>query len=376
MNAPPRILLLRPDHLGDVLLTLPMAQLLRRSIPDGHITVAAPPGLVSIATRCPAVNDVLGVDFPPPTASDFPDGWTEGARAVAAGMRDRFDIALIPRMDDPWSGHLAELAAIPRRMGFGHPRTRRFLTDALPLPERCHVVELGLAVARHVIAAGEPGLEPDAWISPRAEDDAEADRVLSSLPADPHRAQAAIVAFHPGSSWKLKEWPASRWGSLIQRLSERYRISSLVTGSEHERALVANVVAASAGHATGLAGRLSLGGLAALYHRAALVIAVDSGPLHLAVATGTRAVGIYGPADPLEFGPWSRPGSARLVRTALPCQPCRRLDGPPCGALERPACLRGVGVGDVLDSVEDMLGARSVVRAEGEVVDLWEQQAG
>jgi ADP-heptose:LPS heptosyltransferase len=76
-----------------------------------------------------------------------------------------------------------------------------------------------------------------------------------------------------------------------------------------------------------------------------LVLGCDSGPLHLAAAVGARTVRIYGPTDPVEFGPWSprgRHGHNRAIAASLACQPCRAVVNPPCGAARDPACMAAV----------------------------------
>ena len=117
------------------------------------------------------------------------------------------------------------------------------------------------------------------------------------------------------------------------------------------------VTAASGRLARGLAGRLSLGGLAALFRRARLVIAIDSGPLHLAAMLGAPVVGLYGPADPVEFGPWGAPDRRRIVRTQLPCSPCRTLVDPPCGRAAEPRCVTEISVEAVLAAAAELLEA-------------------
>jgi ADP-heptose:LPS heptosyltransferase len=349
----PRVVLLRPDHLGDLLLSLPGVMTLRELVPGSTLAVAAPPGVVAVAARCPAVDATLPVPFPPPTAPDRPPGWEARADEEAASLRGQFDIALLPRLDDPWSGLVAARADLPRRIGFDHPRTRPYLTEALPVPALSHVVELTAAVAWQ--AAGRGGLPPTPpagpWLVPTAADHVEAAGALAGM-------DAPFVALHPGSGWPLKAWLPECWGALARALhyhSAPRPLEVVVTGSAGETDLVAAVVAASGGVARGLAGQVSLGGLAALYRRATLLIALDSGPLHLATAVGTPVVGLYGPADPQEFGPWSQAGRSAVVVAELPCRPCRSLDQPPCGAVVQPACLRLLGVESVLAAAAGVL---------------------
>ncbi len=360
--TPARILIVRPDHLGDLLLTLPAATLLRDALPEARISLLVPAGLATVPRRCPDVDQTYSASFPPLLAPLDRSGWD--ARAVGEGgpLRGRFDLALLPRPDDPWSGPLVAAAAIPLRLGYAMPRTRPFLTAALPPPggvpaPRRHVAHLALDLAALAatclgtavtVAAG--ALPPVRFV-PTAEDEAEAAAVLAPPPAGD-----GPILLHPGSGWPLKNWPVGRWGALARALARRYHAPVLVVGASRESALVAAVVTASGGGARGLAGRLSLGGLAALQRRARLAIATDSGPLHLAAAVGTPVVGLYGPADPVEFGPWCPPERRRIVRVQLPCSPCRTLVGPPCGATREPACVTAITVDAVLAAAAEFLG--------------------
>ena len=374
-SARARVLLARPDHLGDVLLTLPAVAALRRALPRAHISYLVASEAGAVPGLCPAVDETYTLSFPPPTAPPDPPGWAELVAREARAMRGRFDVALLPRLADPWSGALAMAAGIPIRLGYAHPYTRPFLTAALPMPEPRHVVVLALdLVTTAVEYLGAPGagstvgrardvgaearersgLAPTACLAPTKAEEAEATAVLSS--------RATVVGtsplvLHPGSGWPLKNWPARRWGELASALQRRYGVAPFVVGGPRERELVHSVVEASERRAAGLAGRLSLGGLAALHRRARLVIATDSGPLHLAAMAGAPVVGLYGPADPVEFGPWCPSSRQRVVRVQLPCSPCRTLVGPPCGATTEPACVTGIEVEAVLAAAADLLDA-------------------
>jgi ADP-heptose:LPS heptosyltransferase len=115
------------------------------------------------------------------------------------------------------------------------------------------------------------------------------------------------------------------------------------------------VVAASGWRAVGVAGRLSLGGFAALLRGAAIVVASDSGPPHLAAMVGARVVGLYGPGGPDQAAPWCPGGRRRLVWVDLPCRPCGAMEHPPCGAAHDPACVTSTSVEQVMGAVEALL---------------------
>jgi ADP-heptose:LPS heptosyltransferase len=354
LAVPLRILVARPDHLGDLLLTLPAVAALRAALPGATIGLLVPAGLEGVPRRCPDVDRTIGVRFPslltpPAGAGEFAD-----AARVAGLLRGQFDLALLPRPDDPWSAPLIAAAGIPIRLGYDLPRTRPFLTAALPPPGRRHVARLALdlaATAADLLGAGgqiDRRAGPPVRFVPTAGDEAEAARAVPP-------AAAAPLLLHPGSGWPLKNWPPQRWGELAAALARHHAAVPLVVGGPRERALVEAVTAASGGRARGLAGALSLGGLAALQRRARLVIATDSGAFHLATAVGTPAIGLYGPADPAEFGPWCPARAARVVRVALPCSPCRTLVDPPCGAAAAPACMTGIAVETVLGVADELL---------------------
>src|SRR4051794_16495800 len=125
-----RIVVARPDHLGDVLLTLPAVMALRQAVPAAHISLLVALGLAPVARRCPAVDDVYLVPFP--ALCDWPEplGWAATVAQQAARLHGCFDLALLPRPDDPISGALLAAAEVPFRWGYAAPRTRPFLTQA------------------------------------------------------------------------------------------------------------------------------------------------------------------------------------------------------------------------------------------------------
>lgn len=359
----PRILIARPDHLGDVLLTLPAATALRRARPAARIGYLVAPSMTGVPRHCPAVDETIALPFPPPTAPPSPPGWCDVVAREAPGLRGRFDAAILPRLDDPWSGAVVAAAGVPIRIGYASPRTRPFLTHALAVPERRHVARLALDLVSAALGGLGSGERSCAWtceepgrscFATTPAENGEADAVLA---ASGYARDARPIVLHPGSGWPLKNWPAPRWAALAVELARRYRAAPLVVGGPGERTLVDAVVAASEGQARALAGELSLGGLAALHGRAGLVVATDSGPLHLAALIGAPVVGLYGPADPAEFGPWCPPHRQRIARVNLACSPCRTLAAPPCGAPIEPDCVTGIGVATVLSAAAELLGA-------------------
>ncbi len=356
----PRILLIRPDHLGDVLLTLPAVAAFKRSVPVSHLTYLVAEGLEPVADRCPEVDETLSLPFPPPDATGEPSEWEVAASATPA-LRNRFDIAVLLRPRDPWSGWLVRAASIPVRIGFDQYGMDRFLTDMVPEPPNRHAVWLAhdlMTAALHrlngsIAPESAPAIPSptDGVLVPSRSNQAEAEEAMARV-----RLATGMnpIVLHPGTGWQLKNWPSERWGALASHLHRRFGIAPLVTGGGGEQHLVEQVVRESRGSAIGLAPPLSLGGFAALLARASMVVASDSGPLHLAAMLGTPVVGLYGPGNPAQAAPWCHPESQRIVRVDLPCSPCGVMHDPPCGALREPACVTGVGVETVVEAVDSL----------------------
>lgn len=367
MTSSPRLLLARPDHLGDVLLTLPAATALRRALPGASLTYLVARGLEEAALRCPAIDAVIGLPFPPPDAPSSPAGWPDVVEREASTLTGRFDAVLFLRPNDPWSGALAAAARIPLRVGYDQPGTLPFVTHAIREPRDCHAVTLALHLALRAVEQ----LATSSWLAldalqalfdeqvgdtmpcfaPEPDEDSRVARIL-----DGSGTGAGAIVLHPGSGWRLKNWPLERWGILARSLCRELGVRPLAVGGPGEEATIATLERLSLGTARGLTG-LTLGELGALHRRARLVVSTDSGALHLAAMVGAPVVGLYGPADPRLAGPWCPSERSRIVRVILPCSPCGALEQPPCGAASLPACVTAITVGDVLAAAADLLEA-------------------
>jgi heptosyltransferase-1 len=182
-----------------------------------------------------------------------------------------------------------------RLIGEAEPRewAARWLFTERVATHGAHVIEQDFELARAV--AGDALKQVRPWLPFDAEAEAWANALLASHPGGP------AVLINPGAGWGAKRWPVERYATVAQRLIERgFRV--LVNGGPGEEPIVEVIVRETGGAATPLAP--SLENLIALTRRVALVIAGDTGPLHLACALGKPVVGIYGPTDPSRNGPF------------------------------------------------------------------------
>lgn len=362
-QSPRRVLVIRPDHLGDLLFATPALHALRSQFAGAQITALVGPWSEPVLANNPDVDQVLTCAFPGFTrrAKGHPLAPYRFLQQEATRLRDmRFDLALILRFDHWWGAWLAAAAGIPRRIGYDVPEVRPFLTQAAPyVPGRHEVVQnLALALAAVDSSVVPPSSSTDGWhlrFTVHPDDETTAHGLLARLPA-----QARLVALHPGSGAAVKRWRAAAWAELAGELARRHDVQIIFTGSAGEASQIDPVMEAlrtvlsPMRQPISLAGATNLGSLAAVYRRCALVIGPDSGPLHLAVAVGTPTVHLYGPVDRRTFGPWGSARRHRAVVSDWGCIPCNRLDWPD-SALEEHGCIHDITVEQVLAEAASLL---------------------
>lgn len=309
-----KIAVLRANGLGDLMFAVPALTALRAAYPDAEIVLLArpwhaefAPGRVAAIDRVIAVPDVRVLTAPP----DHVDDMAALDRFFITMGAERFDLAL------QLHGGGRESNPFVRRLGARVTAGLR-TSDAEPLdysipyvyyqPEVFRLLEV---VAR--VGASPTDVEPHLRVLDA--DHAEADEVVGGA--------GPLVALHPGATDTRRRWPPERFAAVGDALAEA-GAHVVVTGIDDESSLVARVTAAMHHPATALAGRLSMGGLAAVLSRCAVVVSNDSGPLHLAAAVGAPTVGIYWCGNLINAGPVTRAWHRPVLSWRLDCPVCGR----------------------------------------------------
>jgi heptosyltransferase-2/heptosyltransferase-3 len=350
-----RILLIRPDHLGDVLLTTPAIHALRQANPLAEIHALVGPWSADVVASYPEVDLVLTLPFPgfsrtPKVSWRSPYQLAfETARHL---RRIGYGSAVILRPDHWWGALVAKLAAIPERIGYNLPDVAPFLTLAVDHQHE-HVVMQSLRLVERWTGAADA--EQAIYHFP-------VDR-LNRVYVDGYLEEwgihpdEPIISIHPGAGTWVKHWTEKNWALVADTLSEQLSAKVVFTGGDHELALVKRIVANMQTRPCVMVGDTRVSQLAALFSRARLVLGPDSGPLHLAAAVGTPTVSLFGPADPAEFGPWGSPFRHALLTSDIGCRPCRVLDWGGDKPEFHP-CIRDIHYARVLEA------ARRVVNQE------------
>jgi ADP-heptose:LPS heptosyltransferase len=363
LPATPRILLLRPDHLGDVLMTTPVLHALKQHAPEAQITMMVGPWSSEVVARHPDIDRLLTCPFPgfQRTAQKALAPYTLLFSVAKQLRREHYDLAINLRPDFWWGASLIYLARIPRRVGYALKPGRPFLTHAVPFqsPEHATVSNLRLAsVGLHTL--GYPPLDepytPERYplqFTPTAQEHQWVADLLKNQGIDtPYivgaglapalenpalKNRAAVIVIHPGSGAAVKLWRTDGWAACANALTKSLTISTpvriILTGSKNERPMLEEIAQAMES-APMLVTDAAIGQLAALLARALIVLSVDSGPLHLAVAQGTPTVQLFGPTDPRIFGPWGIHERHIVLASTHRCPTCPTI---PCGRLDFPA---------------------------------------
>lgn len=320
--APRSVLLIRPDHLGDVLFLTPALHALRAALPVARVSLLVGPWSTGVVTANRDLDEVVTCTFPGFERKDKGNALAPYRllSKTADELRGRFDTAVVLRFDHWWGAWLAAAAGIERRIGYDWPETHPFLTEALPYRSGRHEVQQNAALLEALAPGAAAELGPTRYVV-QPDDRAWAAERLAQV-------SRPRVAIHPGAGAAVKHWPVEYWAAVGQDLVRAKNASIVLTGGPGERSLTAGVAREMQAPALDLAGQTTLGQLAAVYERCDLVLGSDSGPLHLAVAVDAATVHLYGPVPVEKFGPWGPAERHLVLHSPFTCAPCDRLAWP------------------------------------------------
>jgi lipopolysaccharide heptosyltransferase II len=354
-----RILIVNPFGIGDVLFARPLIAALKQRYPGVSISCIGNARTQPLLAADPQLDRVFSYERDDFMAvyrrSKF--GFVRRWTAFTAALRaERFDAAFDLSLGGPLALALL-LAGIPRRIGYDYKGRGRWLTHKIPLQgyEGRHAAQYGLALLSGLPADFMTVPEvPFIPLTLNAADAAWRDDFLIRH----HWAAGGYDIIHPGggASWGkgagLKRWPAVNFAKLADKMIEKGSRPIILLGDASEVSLCRQVAEAMKHPAMVLAGQLTLMQAAALMPSARRVIVNDGGPLHLAVAFGARTVSVFGPVDPVVYGPYPRGGHA-VVQKGLACQPCyRHFRMSDCA---HQSCLKELSVDDVFKVITEMI---------------------
>jgi ADP-heptose:LPS heptosyltransferase len=352
-SPPRRILLLRLERIGDLLMALGAIDDVRRAAPAASIDLVVGSWNAELAGRIQGIASVETLDaawlardgtgLPLPALLRRARGWRRRAYDLAVNFEP-----------DVRSNLLLAAARAGRTAGFASGGGGALLDVALQYDPRSHTSANAERLAAAVLDV------PPRTSPARLRIAAEEQRTAAGLFA---RCARPLVGIHVSGGRALKQWDPERFGELAGRLARAAAATIVLTGTEVDRQLLTPVLRQTpAGQVLDLAGALELPALAAALEQLDVFVTGDTGPMHLAAAVGTPVVAVFGPSDPARYAP--RDPMHRIVRIDLPCSPCNRIRLPPARCAGHvPDCLTGIDVEMVYRAVEatlDRAGRHSV----------------
>ena len=354
-QAAKRILAIRLDNLGDVLVTTPAIHAVGQSLSHASITLLASRVGAQVGALNPDIDDVIVSSAP------WMDPWRElpldpdREQRVIAELRARqFDAAVIFssfRQSPLPAAYLCYLAGIPLRLAASIDGPGSLLTTRHKHPEQMmHEVERGLDL---VGAVGMSTTDDRLVLVPPPE----------AAPSIAHLTAGSqpLVVVHPGCSMPARTYPWEMYAEVVTLLVQELQARVVLTGAEHERPMVNDLVdrlpLEVRPHVEAAAGTLAFPEFCALIQAADLTITNNTGPMHMSAALNTPVIALFALTNPPEqWGPWRVPH--RLLYREVPCRLCYNRICP----IDH-ACLAGVPPRDVVATAADLLGAAIPVRA-------------
>lgn len=315
-----RILCVRLDTIGDVLMTTPAIRALKQSGDDRHVTLLTSSPGAKIVPLVPEINDVIVYDSPWLKAT-APRANSQPEYAMIEQLREgNFDAAVIFTVysQNPLpTAFLCYMADIPLRLAHCHENPYQLLTDWIPDPEPN-------AMIRH---EAQRQLELVATVGCHTDDDrlslrvpaGATDRIRQLLHEKGVDLSHPWVVMHVGATAPSRRYPPEGFARAARRLVQQDGVQVVFTGTTPEHDLVEQVRAGMQAPSYSLVGRLSLGELAALISLAPLLISNNTGPVHVAAAVGTPVVDLYALTNP-QHTPWRVPH--RVLYHDVPCKYC------------------------------------------------------
>jgi heptosyltransferase-3 len=348
--SPKNILLIQLGDIGDVVLTTPTIRAVKETYPNARVSILVFKPFGCLLAADPYLHEVIETTKTRGTLIKLLRESISFARKL---RQKRYDLAIELRMGDR-GAILSFITGAATRVAYSGAQIsfwRNILftknlreMKVAPLPvhpgadQTLRVVrELGIDTADST---------PKLYIAP---DDLL--RAYTLLAKTGIVRRTSMLTVNPFSRWKYKEWDNAKWGEVIDRIWEIHRIPSVLIGSTEEAAGCQDIVAGREGRVINLAGKTTLGELAALISLSSLHLGVDSAAPHIAAAVGTPTVTIHGPSD---WRAWRIVDDRhRVISPTMDCLPCNMTGCDGCGKSQ---CLDELTAEPVICAALGLLG--------------------
>jgi ADP-heptose:LPS heptosyltransferase len=329
-----RVLLISATALGDTLFSTPAIRALKESFPAWELEVLAHRVFGALLAHNPHVGRIY----------TYP-GRNRRLLTLARDLSLRaYDLVIILHGNDPEATLLAHLTGSPYLIGSARsPLAFAYAATVAPTDPYEHAIKRRLNYVR-LLSADTANKRMDLFLPPE-----ELDRAAAILTKNFGGMPPLLMAFHPTGSDPYKWWPAASFIELGNFLYESYQAPLLIISGAGDRPQAEAIAARLPGPTLVTGGRYGLLTVAALLTHCRLLVANDSGPLHMGLALGVPTIGLLGADDPRRVGPYQVDWGAALHQREEVCtqEPCLLKKCP------KNLCMEAISVADVVDLVKN-----------------------
>jgi len=342
-----KILIIQLGDIGDVVWAIPTFRAVKEFYNEAQLSLLLRGGTGILLTGDPIINSIFEVKG---GGTTFLNRIEEDIALIRMLRREKFDIVFDLRFDDR-GAYMARLTGAPLRVAqFSENlawRNRFFTHLVKPAASKEPVrgaAEQSLRIVR------ELGIESKNHI-PRIRIPEEvlirSSRLLREAGINQDK---RWITLNPFSRWKYKEWKYEKWVQIIEWLRTRYKIATVIVGVKEERKQAEYISGRCAEAVFNLAGKTKLDELAGILSLSRLHVGVDSAAPHIAAATGTPTVMIYGPSSWLEWAPLGEKHT--VIAPDCDCAPCHEKG---CGGKGWSRCLEELEADTVKEALEERI---------------------
>jgi heptosyltransferase-3 len=342
------ILLIQLGDIGDVVLTTPTIRAVKANYPDARVSIMVRKPFGSLLAADSHLFEV--VESTKPNGS-LANKLKEYLGFVFRLRKARYDLVIDLRTGDR-GAFLSFLTGAKERVGFRGSRSfwhsmmfTTVIQDIHADPLATHQgADQSLRVIRSI------GIDIENSIPHLTIGGKDRERVIELLEELGPVLNSAFATINPCSRWKYKEWGYEKWGYVADYLWREYKLSTVLVGAPEDRKVLDEIVDSRENHVFNLAGKTTLGELAALLSMSDLHLGVDSAAPHIAFAVGAPTVTVFGPGN---WSGWTVTDNLhRVVTSAMICVPCNRKG---CDDLGHSRCIDELSVDSVIQSAVEVL---------------------
>ncbi len=339
-----KILILKLDHAGDVLLATPVIRAIREVFPQAYITLVIGPWSADILKKNKNIDNIICYkayrhDRDPEKRINMGDIFN----IVKRLRKENFDLAFDLR-GDIFAILISFLAGIPRRIGYGWEGGGFLLTDEVKTSFNKHQTEILLDALTPIKKKPLDRHFPDIIIS--NEDNKVANEILQT---DGWNSRTPLIGFHLGAGYPIKIWDTNRYGKLMNLITREYNAQVLIVGGSEDKIIYENIKRILNFTPINVIGETSFSETAALIKQCNLFIGNDSVPVHIAASIGTPTIVIFSAAnDDIRWAPLGN--KVTVFRKDVSCRGCEKNI---CDNDMK--CMKLITVDEVFEKVKKLL---------------------